>query len=50
MVETLKGERVETVPYDKYKGEVQRTMGSKEIGSSWAIKEKRKLKKHHPWR
>ena len=50
IVETIKGEPIEVVLYYEYKEEVQRTVDAKEIGSLWSNKEKRKPKKHHPWR
>jgi hypothetical protein len=50
IVETLKGESIEVVPYYEYTGEIQRTIDTKEIGSLWVNKKPNKPKKNHPWR
>ena len=50
IVETLKGENLEAVPYNESRGEIQRTIDSKEIGSLWANRKQAKPKRKHPWR
>lgn len=48
--ETQKGEALEVIRYNEYTGEVQKTLGVKEIGASWAIKKTVRPKRKHPWR
>ena len=50
VVETQKGEALEVIPYNEYTGEVQKTLGVKEIGASWALKKTVRPKRKHPWR
>lgn len=50
VVETQKGETLEMIPYNEYTGEVQKTLGVKEIGASWALKKTARPKRKHPWR
>lgn len=49
-VETTKGEALEIEAYNEYKGRVQQTLDSKELGSLWTTKKRRKPGKRHPWR
>jgi hypothetical protein len=49
-VETPKGESLEVIPYNEYTGEIQKTLGVKEIGISWAAKKTVRPKRKHPWR
>lgn len=50
IVETLKGQNLEAIAYDEYRGEVQKTLDTKEIRSSWVNKKPLALKRNHPWR
>lgn len=50
VIETHKGESLEVIPYNEYTGEVQKTLGVKEIGASWALKKTVRPKRKHPWR
>lgn len=50
IVETARGKELEIEPYNEYRGEVQKTLDTKELGSLWAAKKSRKAGKNHPWR
>lgn len=50
VVETQKGESLEVVPYNEYTGEIQKTLGVKEIGINWSAKKTVRPKRKHPWR
>lgn len=50
MIVELDGAALEVELYDEYRGEMQKTLGSKEIGSLWTTPKKRTTKKNHPWR
>ena len=49
-VETIKGEALEIEAYNEYKGRVQQTLDTKELGSLWPTKKSRRPGKRHPWR
>lgn len=49
-VETTKGEVLEVEAYSQYTGRVQKTLDTKELGSLWPTKKRRKPGKRHPWR
>lgn len=50
IVETAKGETLKVEPYSEYKGEVQKSLDSKEIGGHWNMPKNRKPSRKHPWR